>query len=71
MHVRLVRVGLAGKTKYMEIGHLRSMMALDHMMKGSNPYGKVKSLKCLGSLVTNQNYIHEEIKCRLKAGNSR
>ena len=27
-------------------------------------------LGLLGSLVTNQNYIHEEIKCRLKAGNS-
>ena len=27
-------------------------------------------LKYLGSLLTDQNYIQEEIKCRLKAGNS-
>ena len=33
-------------------------------------YEKVKILKYLGSLVTNQNSIQEEIKCRLKAGNS-
>ena len=37
---------------------------------GSNSYEKVKTFKYLGSLSTNQNYIQEEIKCRLKAGNS-
>ena len=31
---------------------------------------KVKTFKCLGSLLTNQNSIQEEIKCGLKAGNS-
>ena len=36
----------------------------------SNSCVKVKSFKYLGSLVTNQNSIQEEIKCRLKAGNS-
>ena len=30
----------------------------------------VKTFKYLGSLVTNQNFIQDEIKCRLKAGNS-
>ena len=30
----------------------------------------MKTFKYLGSLVTNQNSIQEEIKCRLKAGNS-
>jgi len=30
----------------------------------------VKPLKYFGSLLTNQNSIQEEIKCRLKAGNS-
>ena len=29
---------------------------------------KTKIFKCLGSLLTNQNSIQEEIKCRLKAG---
>ena len=28
-----------------------------------------ETFKYLGSLLTNQNYIQEEIKCRLKAGN--
>ena len=29
----------------------------------------MKTFKYLGSLLTNQNSIQEEIKCRLKAGN--
>ena len=36
---------------------------------GSNSYENVKTFNYLGSLLTNQNSI-EEIKCRLKAGNS-
>ena len=36
----------------------------------SNSYEKVKIFKYLGSLVTTQNSIQEEIKCRLQAGNS-
>ena len=41
-----------------------------HIKIGSNSYENVKTFKYLGSLLTNQNYIQEEIKCRLKAGNS-
>ena len=37
---------------------------------GSNSYEKVETFKYLGSLLTNQNSIQGEIKCRLKAGNS-
>ena len=55
-----------GKTKYMEIGRHRGMIANAHI----NSYEKVKTFKYLGSLSTNQNSIQEEIKCRLKAGNS-
>ena len=40
------------------------------MQIGSNSYEKVKTFKYLGSLLTNQNYIQEEIKCRLKEGYS-
>ena len=47
----------------------RGMMANEHMI-GSNSYEKVKTFKYLGSLLTNQNSIQEEIKSRLKAGNS-
>ena len=52
----------------MEIGRHRGMSANDHIRIGSIPYEKVKSFKYLGSLVTNQNSIQEEIKHRLKAG---
>ena len=40
------------------------------IIKGSNSYEKVETFKYLGSLLTYQNSIQEEIKCRLKAGNS-
>ena len=46
------------------------MMSNEHITVGSNCYEKVKTFKYLGSLLINQNYIHEEIKCRLTAGNS-
>ena len=66
-------IGLAvntGKTKYMEIGRHRGMIANAHIKIGSNSYETLEMFKCLGSLLTNQNSIQEEIKCRLKAGNS-
>ena len=59
-----------GKIKYMEIGSHRGMVANEHIKIGSNSYEKVKTCKYLGSLLTNQNSIQEEIKYRLKAGNS-
>jgi hypothetical protein len=34
-------------------------MVNQHIMVGSNLYEKVKTSKYLGSLLTNQNYIHE------------
>ena len=64
-------IGLAvniGKTKYMEIGRHRGMIANVHIKIGSNSYEKAN--KYLGSLLTNQNSIQEKIKCRFKAGNS-
>ena len=66
-------IGLAvntGKTKYMEIGRHWGMIANAHVKIGSNSYEKVKTFKYFGSLLTNQNSIQEEIKCRLKAGNA-
>ena len=62
-------IGLAGnigKTNYMEVGRSRGMMANEHIVVG-NSYEKVKTFKYLGSLLANQNSIHEETKCRLKA----
>ena len=49
----------------MEIGRHRGIIANAHIK-----YEKVETFKYLGSLLTNQNSIQEEIKCRLKAGNS-
>ena len=37
----------AGKTKYMEVKHLRGMMANDLIAVGSNSYEKVKTFKYL------------------------
>ena len=44
----------AGKAKYMEIGLHQSMIANEHIRKGSNSYENMKSFKYL---VTNQNFI--------------
>ena len=72
-HGQVEDIGLAvntRKTKSMEIGRHRGMIANAHIKIGSNSYEKVKTFQYLGSLLTNQNSIQEEIKCRLKAGNS-
>ena len=45
-------------------------MANEDMIVDTNLHEKAKTFKYFGSLLTNQNYIHKEIKCRLKAGNS-
>ena len=44
-------------------------MTNEHVTVGSNSQEKIKTFKYLSSLLTNQNSIHEEIKCRHKAGN--
>ena len=44
----------------MEIGRHRSMMSNEHIIH-NNSYEKAKTLKYLGSLLTNQNYIPEKI----------
>ena len=45
-------------------------VANEHIRIGNHSYDNVKTFKYLGSLLINQNSIHEEIKCRLKARNS-
>jgi hypothetical protein len=56
--------------KYVEIGRHRGMIANEHIRIRSNSYEKVETIKYLGSLMTNQRSIQDEIKCRLKTGNS-
>jgi hypothetical protein len=50
----------------MGVAHHRGMMANEHITMSNNSYEKVKTFQYSGS----QNSIHEEIKCRPKAGNS-
>ena len=50
-------IGLAvnmGKTKYIEIGRHRDIIAIAHIKIGSNSYEKGKTFKYLDSLLTNQ-----------------
>jgi hypothetical protein len=42
-----------GKTKYMEIGRYRGMIANEYIKIGSNSYEKEKAFKYLGSLLAN------------------
>ena len=63
-------IGLAvntGKTRYMEVRSHRGVMANKHITVGNNSHEKVKICKCLSPLLTNQNYIHKEIKSRAVA----
>ena len=52
-------------------GSHRGLIQNERITLGSNSYEKVNTFKYLGSLLANQNYIHEEIKLILKAENSR
>ena len=48
----------------------QGMMANEHTRICNNSYEKVQTFKYLDSLLTNQNSIYKEMKCKLKAGNS-
>ena len=45
----------------MEVGRHRGLMASEHITVGSNSYEQAKPFKYSGSLLKNQNSIHEEI----------
>ena len=58
-------IGLAvntRKTKYMEIGNHQGKIPNEPIRIGNTSYENVKIFKYLGSLLTNQNSVHEEIK---------
>jgi len=60
----------ADKTKYMVMS-LDKSAGRNHSMKIDNSsFERVDDFKCLGTTLTNQNSIQEEIKSRLKSGNA-
>jgi hypothetical protein len=64
-----LQINIWNPTLFLAIIQLQiGMTANAHIKIGS--IQKQKTFKYLGSLLTNQNYIQEEIKCRLKGGNS-
>jgi len=60
----------AGKTKCMEEKHRRCLMANENIPVGNNSNEKVKTVKYLWSLLTNQNSVQEKMKCTLQAENA-
>ena len=60
----------ADKTKYILMSR-EQRAGLSHTMKVDNSsIERVEELKYLGTTLTNQNSIHEEIKSSLKSGNA-
>ena len=60
----------AHKTKYMVISRDRNA-GRGHSVKTDNSFiESVEEFKYLGTTLTNQNSIQEQIKCRLKLGNA-
>ena len=53
----------------MEVARHRGMIANEYITIGSKPCEKLETFQYLGFLLGNENFIYEEIKCRLKAGN--
>jgi hypothetical protein len=49
----------------MDVGSHRDLREKEHIKIGSNSYEKVKTFKCLGCLLKNQNSVHEELNYRL------
>jgi len=41
---------------------------IENIKSNNSSFERVEEFKCLGTTLANQNYIQEEIKCRLKSG---
>jgi plasmid replication initiation protein len=59
----------AEKTNYVLLAHHQNAWSNHDMKIADRSFENVAELKCLGTRVTNQNLIQEEIKGRLNSGN--
>ena len=67
------KIGLevnAHKTKYMTLFRDQNAGQIHSMKMDNSPIERVEEFKYLGTALTNQNSIQEEIKSRLKVGNA-
>ena len=60
----------AHKTKYMTVSRDQNAGRIHSMKMDNISVERVEEFKYLGTTLTNQNSIQEEIKCRLKLGNA-
>jgi hypothetical protein len=60
----------ADKTKYMVMSRGQTAGRGHSMKTGSSSFERVEEFKYLGTALTNQNSIQEEIKSRMKSGNA-
>jgi hypothetical protein len=60
----------AGKTKYIFMSLHQNAGKYHNIMIDNKSFKNVTEFKYLGMIVTNQNFIHKEIKSRLTSGNS-
>jgi hypothetical protein len=61
---------IADKTKYMIMSRDQNAGRSHSMRTDNSSIESVEEFKCLGTTLTNQNSIQEEIKSRLKLGNA-
>jgi len=60
----------AHKTKYMVMSRDRNAGRIHSVKIDNSTFERVEEFKYLGTNLTNQNYIAEEIKSRLRSGNA-
>ena len=60
----------AHKTKYMTVSRDQNKERIHSMKMDNSSIERVEEFKYLGTTLTNENSIQEEIKCRLKLGNA-
>ena len=60
----------ADKTKYMVMSRAQNAGRIHSVRIDNSTFGRVEEFKYLGTTLTNQNSIAEEIKSRLRSGNA-